>query len=428
MENNNLENVYDVVKTEQTQNNDINVEQNNNITKPVSTLPTKSQQDGGLIRLFIIAIVFGLVFSFVFTCSNSLLSKLIDNTNKTTIQATEIVQAPEGDVVSTSISSVAQTTMPSVVSITNLNIQEVNSFFYGKQQYESKNVGSGIIIGKNETELLIVTNHHVIEGNTSLTVTFVDDTSIVANVKGSDASIDIAIISVKIADITDETFSKIKIATLGDSDKIIVGEPTIAIGNALGYGQSVTSGIVSATKRRLDGFDVNLIQTDAAINPGNSGGALLNIRGEVIGINTVKVNADAVEGMGYAIAISDVQDIIDNILNKETREKVAEDERGKLGISCVDVDEMAMTYYNMPKGAYISEVNKNSAAEKAGLNKGTIITKFDGTSITGSSSLVDLLSYYKAGETVTMLVSIPKQDGTYESKEVQVILEKNQND
>lgn len=428
MENNNLENVYDVVKTEQTQNNDINVEQNNNITKPVSTLPTKSQQDGGLIRLFIIAIVFGLVFSFVFTCSNSLLSKLIDNTNKTTIQATEIVQAPEGDVVSTSISSVAQTTMPSVVSITNLNVQEVNSFFYGKQQYESKNVGSGIIIGKNETELLIVTNHHVIEGNTSLTVTFVDDTSIVANVKGSDASIDIAIISVKIADITDETFSKIKIATLGDSDKIIVGEPTIAIGNALGYGQSVTSGIVSATKRRLDGFDVNLIQTDAAINPGNSGGALLNIRGEVIGINTVKVNADAVEGMGYAIAISDVQDIIDNILNKETREKVAEDERGKLGISCVDVDEMAMTYYNMPKGAYISEVNKNSAAEKAGLNKGTIITKFDGTSITGSSSLVDLLSYYKAGETVTMLVSIPKQDGTYESKEVQVILEKNQND
>ena len=386
--------------------------------------PTENKQGKLIVVLF--AIIFALLITVVFLLTQKDWPSEISNTNTATIGAATLVGAPEGDVVHTSISIVAQNVMPSVVSITNLSIQEVDSFFFGTQKYESESAGSGIIIGKNETELLIVTNHHVIERNTSLTVTFVDGKSVTANVKGSDSGIDIAIIAIKLSDIESETYNKIKIATLGDSNKLVVGEPTIAIGNALGYGQSVTSGIVSATNRKLDGFDANLIQTDAAINPGNSGGALLNIKGEVIGINTIKVNADAVEGMGYAIPISDIKEIIETMINKETRQKVDESERGKLGISCVDVDEMAMQYYGIPQGAYISEVTKDSAADKAGINKGSVITKFDGTTIKSSTALVDILTYYKAGETVTIAVSIPNRDGTYESKDINITLEKTQ--
>lgn len=314
--------------------------------------------------------------------------------------------------------------MPSVVSITNLSVQEVQSFFFGTQQYESESNGSGIIIGKNDTELLIVTNNHVIEGNKMLTITFVDEESVEAVVKGTDADIDIAVVSVKIADMKQETLEKIKVAALGDSDALIVGEPTIAIGNALGYGQSVTSGIVSALERKLEGLDTELIQTDAAINPGNSGGALLNIRGEVIGINTAKMAANAVEGMGYAIPISEVKEIIEEMMNRETREKVNEKNKGVLGIMCVDVDEMAVKYYNMPAGAYINEVVEGGAADKAGISKGSIVTKFDKTSVNSSTALVDLMAYYKAGETVEIEIAVPNMYGEYEKKTVEVTLEK----
>lgn len=382
-----------------------------------------------IVTSFACAVVFGLIAFLTFACADNLWGKdtTVNNSqNIVELGVTSIVEAPDGEVLSTSIPTVAKNVMPSVVSITNLSVQEVNSFFYGTQEYEYESSGSGIIIGKNDSELLLVTNNHVVEGNKSLTVTFIDGESVEAVVKGSDADIDIAVIAVKLSGLSSETIETIKVATLGESGELVVGEPSIAIGNALGYGQSVTSGIISAVERELDGFDTHLIQTDAAINPGNSGGALLNIRGEVIGINTAKVNADAVEGMGYAIPISEVKEIIEEMMNKETREKVDEEKRGKLGITCVDVDDMAAQYYNMPKGAYINEVVNDGAADRAGLSKGSIITKFDETVVSSSTSLADLLAYYKAGETVTVTVSVPKQDGTYESKNFQVTLEKAQ--
>lgn len=348
-----------------------------------------------------------------------------NGSTNTTIEAAQLVEAPEGEIVSTSISTVAKSVMPSVVSITNLSVQEVQSFFWGTQRYESESTGSGIIIGKNDTELLIVTNNHVVEGNKMLTITFIDDESVEAVVKGTDADIDIAVVAVKMADMSQETLDKIKVATLGDSKALVVGEPTIAIGNALGYGQSVTSGIVSAMDRALDGFDAKLIQTDAAINPGNSGGALLNIKGEVIGINTAKLADNAVEGMGYAIPISDVKEIIEEMMHRVTREKVDEKNKGTLGIMCVSVDETAAKYYNMPVGAYINEVVANSAAEKAGISKGSIITKFDGISINSSTALVDLLAYYAAGETVEVEIAVPNMYGEYEKTVVEITLKSN---
>jgi serine protease Do len=349
------------------------------------------------------------------------------NAGNVQIGAVEMVEAPAGDIITTNIPTVANNAMPSVVSITNLSVQEVQYLFFGTQQYEYESTGSGIIIGENDQELLLVTNNHVVEGNKTLTVTFVDGESAEAIVKGTNADIDIAVIAVKIAAIKKDTMDAIKVATIGDSNTLTVGEPTIAIGNALGYGQSVTSGIVSALGRELDGFDTALIQTDAAINPGNSGGALLNIRGEVIGINTAKLADNAVEGMGYAIPISEVKEIIEEMMTKETREKVDEEKRGTLGISCVDVDEMAAKYYNMPTGAYINEVSEGGAAHKAGISKGSIITKFDKTSISGSTALVDLLAYYEAGETVEIEIAVPTPTGEYEKKTVEVTLEKAEN-
>ena len=321
-----------------------------------------------------------------------------------------------------SIPTVAKSVMPTVVSITNVGVQEVESFFFGRYEHEFESVGSGIIIGKNDDELLIVTNNHVIEGNKTLTVTFIDNSSTEAVVKGADPNVDLAIISVKLKDLGEETSKEIKVATLGKSEEVVVGEPVIAIGNALGYGQSVTSGIISALERELYGFDTHLLQTDAAINPGNSGGALLNIRGEVIGINTAKLADDAVEGMGYAIPISEVKEIITSLMERETRERVPESQRGKLGISCIDVDETAAKYYGMPMGAYISEVVENGAANKAGLMKGSIITAVDDQVVTSSTALVDLLSYYRVGETVEIKVSIPTQYGEYEERLVKVTL------
>lgn len=314
--------------------------------------------------------------------------------------------------------------MPSVVSITNMSVQQVQSFFGGTSSQEVQSSGSGIIVGQNDTELLIATNNHVVEGSTTLTVSFINESSAEAKIKGTDASRDLAVIAVPLENIEEETMGEIKVATLGDSTKLQVGEPVIAIGNALGYGQSVTTGIVSALNRQIDmeGFDAELIQTDAAINPGNSGGALVNANGEVIGINTVKVSSDAVEGMGYAIPISDANETITTLMNKETREQVPEDERGFLGVEITNVEAESAELYGMPTGVYIRNVIEGTGAEKAGLVRGGVITELDGSSVDSMTTLQNLLSYYRVGETVTLTVEMPGKDGSYEEKEVEVVL------
>lgn len=375
------------------------------------------------------AIVFGLVASFVFQASNfwieSILGESEKDEPKQVVGSTQITTNKDKDQELTDVAQVAANVMPSVVSITTLTVQEVQNFFFGGttvQQYES--TGSGIIVGQNDTELLVVSNNHVVEGSSSLTVSFVDGKSVEAQIKATDGDIDLAIIAVPLASIESDTMDAIKVATLGDSDSLVVGQPTIAIGNALGYGQSVTTGIVSALNRQIDGFDAELIQTDAAINPGNSGGALLNAKGEVIGINTAKVNADAVEGMGYAIPISDVSDIINDLMNRETRVKVAESEQGALGISGVTVDKNTSQLYNMPQGVHVSELIEGGAAEKAGIPKGCIIVKLDKTKIKDMEDLVEQLEYYKAGETVQVTAKVPSENGEYVEKTYEVTLSK----
>ena len=324
--------------------------------------------------------------------------------------------------VTSDISTIVENAMPSIVSITNMSVQKVQSFFGGYQEVPSESAGSGIIVGQNDSELLIVTNNHVVENSETLTVTFCNEESIEASVKGTDSTRDLAVVAVPLDSIPDDTMSQIKTAVIGNSDSLKVGEPAIAIGNALGYGQSVTTGIISAKERSIEGYDGSYIQTDAAINPGNSGGALLNINGEVIGINSAKISDSTVEGMGFAIPISDVSDIIQNLMNKETRTKVAENEQGYLGIKGYDVNETGAQMYNMPTGVYIAEVTKNGAADKAGLSKGTIITAFDGNSVTSMDGLKGQLAYYKVGETVTITVQVPENNGEYTESEVEVTL------
>lgn len=369
------------------------------------------------------AAVFGIVASVVFQASNRLINGVLGETetNKV-VNATPISTTSDVKVLS-DVSEVAENVMPSVVSITSLTVQEVQTFFFGggyTQEYQSS--GSGIIIGQNDSELLIVTNNHVVEGSSALTVTFADDTSVEAQIKGTNADSDLAIVAVSLSAIEDDTMAAIKIANLGDSNALVVGEPTIAIGNALGYGQSVTNGIVSALNRKIDGFDAAFIQTNAAINPGNSGGALLNAAGEVIGINTAKASDANVEGMGYAIPISDVEEILSELMNKETRTKVDEKERGTIGIQGVSVDENASQMYGMPEGVQVREVIKGGAAEKAGLSKGCIITEFDGTSIGSMDDLLGVLEYYKAGEKVEITVEIYSSNGEYVEKTYEITL------
>lgn len=375
------------------------------------------------------AIVFGLVASAVFQTSNLLIGAIFKEKEvpKQTIASTQITTNTDtnSEKELTDVAQVAQNVMPSVVSITTLTVQEVQTFFFGGttvQEFES--TGSGIIVGQNDTELLVVSNNHVVEGSSSLTVSFVDGKSVEAQIKATDPDIDLAIIAIPLSSVESDTMETIKVATLGDSDALVVGEPTIAIGNALGYGQSVTTGIVSALNRQIEGFDAELIQTDAAINPGNSGGALLNGKGEVIGINTAKINASAVEGIGYAIPISDVTDTINDLMNRETKLKVAESERGALGISGVTVDENTSQLYNMPQGVHVSEVIEDGAADKAGIPKGCIITKLDKTKIKDMDDLVAELEYYKAGETVKVTAKVPSENGEYVEKTFEVTLSK----
>lgn len=342
------------------------------------------------------------------------------------------------------VSDITTSAMPSIVAITNKSVQEVQDYFsqFGfrgqgqAQTQETESQGSGIIIGKNDTELLMVTNNHVVEGADTLSVCFIDNKVYEANVKGTDAENDLAVIAVPLDSISDDTMSQIAVASIGDSDSLKVGEQVVAIGNALGYGQSVTTGIVSAVNRALsnnssdtqdsnsssdDSSSATYIQTDAAINPGNSGGALLNMNGEVIGINSAKLASTEVEGMGYAIPISRVSDIIDNLMNQTTRTKVDSDKQGTIGIKGINVTSDVQEKYNLPEGIYVSEVTSGSAAEKAGITSGSVITKFDGKSVTDIESLQDLLQYYKAGETVELTLQVPDSD-SYKEKTVSISL------
>lgn len=340
------------------------------------------------------------------------------------------------------VSTIAKNAMPSIVSITNKSVQEVQNYFsmfgYGAQTpqtEETTSCGSGIIIGKNDTELLIVTNNHVVDGADTLSVSFVNNQVCEANIKGTDSDNDLAVIAVPLSEIPDDTMNCIAVATMGDSDSVEVGEQVVAIGNALGYGQSVTTGIISAANRVIDGNSSSdggtdgtasdsasndttgktYLQTDAAINPGNSGGALLNMNGEVIGINSAKLASTEVEGMGYAIPVSRVSDIIENLMNEQTRTKVSSENQGTLGIKCLDVSSQIQQAYSMPAGIYISEVTSGGAAEKAGLKSGYVLTSFDGHSVTSTSELKSLLSYYSAGETVEIEAQVP-DNGSYETK------------
>ncbi|WP_330634495.1 S1C family serine protease [Blautia hydrogenotrophica] len=326
------------------------------------------------------------------------------------------------------VSDIASATMPSIVSITNKSVQEVQNYFdmFGMggqmQEQEVESAGSGIIVGQNDTELLIVTNKHVVENADTLSVAFVDNEVYEAAIKGTDADNDLAVVAVKLEEISDDTMSEIKAIQLGDSENLQVGEQVVAIGNALGYGQSVTTGIVSAVDRQLDEASCNLIQTDAAINPGNSGGALLNMQGQLVGINSAKLASTEVEGMGYAIPVSVAQPIMEDLMSRTTREKVSEDQASSIGIKGVDVDSETAETYGMPQGAYVAEVNEGSAAEKAGLKEGMIITKFDGTSVKSMSDLKAQLAYYAAGETVNLTVSVA-DNGEYQEKDLQITLD-----
>lgn len=374
-------------------------------------------------KCLVLALVFGSVSSAAFMGVNYVGNKALgDSVNtrvslnkaNTTVPATSTASA-SSDVYD--VSSIVENCMPSVVSITNVGTQEFRTIF-GNYEQESQSSGSGIIIGQNDTELLIVTNNHVVSGAKELSVYFNsdgqdadEDNVISAKIKGTDADKDLAVIAVQLSDIPAETMSSIKTATVGDSSALKVGEPVVAIGNAYGYGLSVTSGIVSALNREVtvqsDGQDITnkLIQTDAAINPGNSGGALLNSKGELIGINSVKFISEDVEGMGYAIPISDVENIIGDLMNKTTRDKVEDGQQGYLGVSnCVDVTSEVSQNYNMPTGVYVRKVLDGLGAANAGMKDGDIITKVDGTTISGYTQLKELMTYYKAGETIEVVV------------------------
>lgn len=380
------------------------------------------------------ALAFGVLTSTAFQGTNYLWSQAGKETQEDNAQlqmadAVSSSQDTEGELTtdsSSSISAIAEAAMPSLVAITNKSVQELQSMFGQTQAYESESSGSGIIIGKTDTELLLVTNNHVISQAQELSVGFVDGTAAKASVKGADADHDLAVVAVSLSDLTEDTLSQIKIIEIGKSSDLQVGEQVVAIGNALGYGQSVTTGIVSALNRdvTIEGITNSLIQTDAAINPGNSGGALLNMSGQLVGINSAKFSDTTVEGMGYAIPVDDVTEIMETLMNRTTRtEKVSEEEQGFLGITGQDVTSQVSQAYDMPQGVYVTSVEEGSAAENAGIRKGDIITKFDGSSVASLADLKEQLSYYKAGEEIEVTCSSVTA-GQYEERTVTVTLDK----
>ncbi len=396
-------------------------------------------------KCMVLALVFGSVSSAAFMGVNYIGrntfgdSVTLENKEEVSLSKTQ-TSAPSSTATGSSssdiydVSGIVANCMPSVVSITNLGTQEFQTFF-GTYEQERQSSGSGIIVGQNDEELLIVTNNHVVSGAKEISVYFnadgdvADDSNVIsAKVKGTDPNKDLAVIAVQLDDIPQETRNIIKIATVGDSSTLKVGEPVVAIGNAYGYGLSVTSGIVSALNREVSvtadsGQTITnkLIQTDAAINPGNSGGALLNSKGELVGINSVKFISEDVEGMGYAIPITDVESIIGDLMNKVTRDKVDENKKGYLGIVYVDVTEEVAQSYNMPVGVYVRSVVEGGAAERAGIQKGDVITKLDGSGISGGEQLNDALSYYSAGETIPVTVE-RMQDNEYNELTLELTL------
>lgn len=358
-----------------------------------------------------------------------------NNSSSTSLLKTTAVSG-SSNTGSLDVSDITTSAMPSIVAITNKSVQEVQDYFsqfgFGgqgqPQTQETESQGSGIIIGKNDSELLMVTNNHVVEGADTLSVCFIDNQVYEAAIKGTDPENDLAVIAVPLDSISDDTMSKIAVASIGDSDSLKVGEQVVAIGNALGYGQSVTTGVISALNRGVTLEDETsgetvtngLIQTDAAINPGNSGGALLNVEGQVIGINSAKYSDTAVEGMGYAIPMSKAEPIINDLIN---REAVDESESAYLGISGADITEDVANTYNMPNGIYVTKVAEGSAAEKAGIQKGDILTEFDGKEVTSMENMQEILKYYKAGKKVKVKVQVA-DNGTYKEKELTVKLGK----
>lgn len=386
-----------------------------------------------------LAILFGIVSSAVFLTSNIIGSRLLGlerTSDAQTLAGNEVngntILSRSSSVVTSDVSGVVEKVMPSIVSITSMSVEEVQSFFGGTYQKQSAGAGTGIIIGENDSELLIVTNNHVVEGSDTLTVSFDDETSVEANIKGTDSVYDVAVIAVPIESVSSDTLEMISVATLGNSEELKVGEPAIAIGNALGYGQSVTTGVISALDRSVASTNartgqtqensVNLIQTDAAINEGNSGGALVNVNGEVIGINSAKLIGESVEGIGYAIPISDVSDLIQGLMNQETKEKVDEDDRGMIGITGISVSSAFSAQIDVPAGVYVTEVTPGGGAEKAGMTKGCIITAINGTSVDSMDALQEQLEYYAKGETVTLTIRVPQTNGEYNEQMIDVAL------
>lgn len=407
-----------------------------------------------------LAVIFGLVAAVVFQAANFAADRFL-NTGKSSVQikTTDSVDLQEtasddstadkvlSDSENGTVAAVAQASMPSVVAITTVSVQEIPSFFgYSSRQYKSASTGSGIIVGDNDDELLIATNNHVVDGATTLSVCFIGDDvanaetetvnagdngdlnvedAVSAKIKGTDADNDLAVVAVKKSDIPEDTLNQIKIAQIGSSDDLAVGQQVVAIGNALGYGQSVTSGWISALNRTISTDDgtnsTGLIQTDAAINPGNSGGALLNMKGELIGINSAKYADSAVEGMGYAIPISKAKPILEELMNRETREKVDSNKKGYLGVSLANLTTEAIEMYNMPTGAFVRNVENDSPAQEAGICKGDIIVKFDGQKVSDGDDLLDKLQYYKSGEKIEAVIA-RATNGEYEENTIELTL------
>jgi len=387
-----------------------------------------------------LALMFGVVSSATFLTTNYVGTKVLKlgttqkstSTTSTSAVTSNASLTKTSSVVTSDVSSVVENVMPSIVSITNMSVQEVQNYFGGTSKQESESAGTGIIISQNDSELLVVTNNHVVAGSDTLTVTFADGNSVEANIKGTDSEYDVAVVAVPLDSISEDTKKAISVATLGDSTELKVGEPAIAIGNALGYGQSVTTGVISALNRSVSETDqttgettessVKLIQTDAAINPGNSGGALVNASGEVIGINSSKLVGDSVEGVGYAIPISDVSDLIENLMNQETKTKVAEADQGAIGIKGMSVSTEYSQQLNMPEGVYVSEVTKGGGAEKAGMTRGCIITGINGTKVSSMDDLQEQLQYYAKGDEEELTIQVPQSNGEYQEQSVTVIL------
>lgn len=387
-----------------------------------------------------LALMFGVVSSATFLTTNYVGTKVLKlgttqkstSTTSTSAVTSNASLTKTSSVVTSDVSSVVENVMPSIVSITNMSVQEVQNYFGGTSKQESESAGTGIIISQNDSELLVVTNNHVVAGSDTLTVTFADGNSVEANIKGTDSEYDVAVVAVPLDSISEDTKKAISVATLGDSTELKVGEPAIAIGNALGYGQSVTTGVISALNRSVSETgqttgettesSVKLIQTDAAINPGNSGGALVNASGEVIGINSSKLVGDSVEGVGYAIPISDVSDLIENLMNQETKTKVAEADQGAIGIKGMSVSTEYSQQLNMPEGVYVSEVTKGGGAEKAGMTRGCIITGINGTTVSSKDDLQEQLQYYAKGDEVELTIQVPQSNGEYQEQSVNVTL------